>query len=245
MSSQIHKNFACAFRITVLIRTTVLNDGSDVREPATYWLPKPADQKRDPTVETVTEIFWRKGFEETSMAEIVAATGLNRYAIYTAYGGKLDLFLASIDYYHARHRDLFLRTLADPARSPLDAIREVFLFSIEEMATRKTGCLLCNVAPELAGTEPIVRERITLYLAEIEKAFTEALRRAETAGMLNPHIAIADSALVLVNLIMGLGTHARNGADKNTLLRIFNAVMATTSHPDMMTNDLDKEDSSK
>ncbi len=208
---------------------------------ANYWLPKPADQQRDPTVETVTEMFWCKGFEKTSMAEIVAVTGLNRYAIYTAYGGKLDLFLASLDYYHARHRDLFLRTLADPARSPLDAIREVFLFSIREMATRKTGCFLCNVALELASNEPIVRERITLYLGEIEKAFTEALRRAETSGMLNPHIAIADNALVLVNLIMGLGTHARNGADRDTLLRIFNAVMAAVSHPAMVRNNLNEE----
>ena len=183
-------------------------------------------------VTTARELFWRKGYEDTSMAELVEATGMNRYALYTAFGGKLDLFLAALDSYHEAHKSVFLALCDNPDKAPLDAIRGVFEFSIREMAKRKTGCLLSNIAAETARHEHIVGTRIRQHLEEIRSAFIGALKRAEEIGDLNPATTPEDAARLLLTLILGSGAHARSGANEDEMLRTFHAAMDVISHPD-------------
>ena len=175
------------------------------------------------------ELFWRRGFDETSVAEIVAATGMNRYALYNAFGGKLEIFLAVLDAYYAERKNIFLNNLNNPNYAPMDAIRSVFEFAITEMAERGAGCLMCNVASEVGAHEKIVLDRINNYLDEIRGAYTEALARAEARRELNPDITPADGAEILLTLKLGIGARAKHGASAEALMSIFNAGMTALS----------------
>ena len=131
-----------------------------------------------------------------------------------------------LDAYHLTHKTLFMGALADAGTTPFEALRRVFEFSIREMSARGAGCLMCNIGGDVARTDTVVAARIKGYVAEITWAFEQALIRAAERGELNPAIAPATGADLLVTLIMGLGMRAEHGATCSELISHFNAGMA-------------------
>ena len=157
---------------------------------------------------------------------MVKATGFNRYAIYSAFGGKLELFLAVLEAYYTERKNAFLDSLNNAHTDPLDAIDAVFDESISEMAARGSGCLICNVATEISRHEQVVADRIGDYLQEMTFAMATALHMAQERGELNPALAPEDGAKLLIAMKLGLGVHARGGATKDEMLKIANTTMA-------------------
>ncbi|MHA7873305.1 MAG: TetR/AcrR family transcriptional regulator [Hyphococcus sp.] len=184
-------------------------------------------------LDEIKELFWRQGYEDASIEDVVRATGFNRYALYNAFGGKREIFLAALDAYYLERKTVFLSNLDDPDCAPLDAVRRVFEFAISEMAERGTGCLICNVATQVGQMDPTVGERIESYLAEIESAYTDALSRAQARGELNPRISPGEGAQLLIAVKLGLGVHAKSGANGEDMLRVFNATMAVITQKNL------------
>lgn len=172
------------------------------------------------------ELFWRQGYEQTSVSELVHATKLNRYAIYNAYGGKKELFLACLDAYFLERKSIFLKSLHSPICSPMDAIERVFDFAIREMAERETGCLICNVATDVGHYDQEVHDRVDQMLEEIEVAYRGALQLAAEAGELDPKITPGGAASMLMTLKFGFGVHATNGTSQAQMLQILKDTMA-------------------
>lgn len=179
---------------------------------------------------TLKELFWKRGYERTSIEDVVQATGMNRYALYNAFGGKRDLFLAALDDYYFERKSVFLENLNSPETPPLDAVRGVMEFAIAELADRGAGCLLCNVANDMGPTDPVIAARVDAYLTEIEFAYGEALVRAEDAGALNPNISPQDGAKMLIAIQLGIGVRAKAGAKRDQLLEILNAALRALAH---------------
>ena len=177
------------------------------------------------------ELFWRNGYEETSVEQLVKATGLNRYGLYNTFGAKLDVFLATLEDYYIERKSLFMRVLGDPDRGPLDAIWEVSEFCIREMTDRNAGCLMSNVANEVAQNEPTVAKRVETYLHEIHNAKAGALALAAERGELNPAISPDQGASILMSNMLGSGVMARNGASRERLLGTLDACMRAISNP--------------
>ena len=177
-------------------------------------------------IDAAKEVFWRCGYDDASIEDVVKATGFNRYTIYSAFGGKLELFLAALDAYYNERKNEFLDSLNNAGAAPLDAIDMVFRKSISEMAARGSGCLICNVATEVSRHEQVVAERIGDYLQEMTFAMAAALHMAGQRGELNPALAPEDGAKLLIALKLGLGVHARNGASEDEMLKIANTTMA-------------------
>ena len=177
------------------------------------------------------EVFWRRGFDEASMEEIVEATGLNRYALYTKIGGKRELFLAALEDYYLERKQVFLTAICDEDTPPIEAIRRVFDFAITEMAERETGCLMSNVAAELAPDDAEVGQRIEMYLSEIRAAYRDALERAQSRGELNGAISPEEGAALLITLKLGLGVRARHGASAEEMRGVITGALAAFAPP--------------
>ena len=60
---------------------------------------RPREYKKEDVLEAATGLFWAKGFEATSISELVELTGLNKHSMYREFGDKEGLFLASLDHY--------------------------------------------------------------------------------------------------------------------------------------------------
>lgn len=184
-----------------------------------------ADKLGPEAVDALKELFWRQGYDKTSIEDVVRVTGRNRYTLYNSFGGKRELFLAALDAYQNERKAVFIENLSNPAGQPLDAIRKVFEFAISEMADRGSGCLMCNVANDIAPHDALVASRIAGYLDEMRNAFKKALSAAQDREELNPNISPEEGAALLIPLIFGLGVQAKQGATAE--------MMIATSHTAM------------
>lgn len=182
-------------------------------------------------INAAKELFWRQGYDETSIEDVVCATGMNRYALYNAFGGKLELFLAVMESYFIERKNLFMTALSDPQGGPMAAIREVSEYCITEMTDRGAGCLMCDVAAEVGRYDKAVSERVLSYLEEIRSADEMALAQADERGELNPAISPKEGAALLIANMLGVGAMARNGAGRKELLTLFNTCLRLLGRP--------------
>ena len=168
-------------------------------------------------VSAATELFWSKGFNDTSMQDVVEATGFNRYALYTSFGSKRDLFLAALDAYVQFGKSRFEASLEAEPDSVIAALRHFVHGMLETAADGKAGCLLCNVATEIAQEDPEIAARVRGYFEEIEDIFTTVFERAAESGELRAGLSPALAAKLMLNTELGLNTRARVGADAEAL----------------------------
>ena len=156
------------------------------------------------------KLFWRQGYEATSVQQLVEATGLNRASLYNAFGDKHGLFLAAVDRYLESVSCSRLTALeADgPAFSALRGyFDELIAFSLGD--GRRLGCLITNTAIELAPHDPACEARLRDGLARVEDAFYQLIRRAQRQGEIDPARDARALARFLLGLVQGLRVLAR------------------------------------
>ncbi|MGF6861175.1 TetR/AcrR family transcriptional repressor of nem operon [Rhodobacteraceae bacterium MBR-64] len=156
--------------------------------------------------------FWTHGYAGTSVADLVAATGVNRGSIYAAYQGKRALFLASLRHYDAQHRAGFLAALG--GHPPRAAILAAFAAAAESPAATPPGCLLVNTATELGPHDPEIAAFVTQSLAQVEAFFADRLRAGQAGGTIPVTVPVAATATALIGLFLGLRVLTRVGADR-------------------------------
>jgi len=139
---------------------------------------RPREFDTDHALDRAMRVFWAKGYEGTSVDDLLSAMGLARGSLYKAFGDKRSLYLAALRRYDAEIIDGAVRWLRDPAngdgreriagllRSGLEAVRQ----------SDRTGCFLCNASVDQAPHDPAVAEEVRRSMGRLEAAFAEALR---------------------------------------------------------------------
>jgi TetR/AcrR family transcriptional regulator, transcriptional repressor for nem operon len=128
-------------------------------------------------VGTAMELFWRKGYGSTSMADLLQAAGVNSGSLYHFFPGKQDLLLAVLDAYHEGIRAMLL----EPAwRGVDDPIERIFalLARYRELIVETDctyGCPIGSLALEIHEPDPAVRERLAANFSAWVDAIVECL----------------------------------------------------------------------
>lgn len=123
-------------------------------------------------------LFWERGYEATSMQELVETLGINRASLYATFGDKAQLFEAALERYHAQVQSALGTHLAPP-HAGRDAVAR-YLAAVIQSATRPgapRGCLLLNTAATCSTAPRKLIERAASGLRENEDAFHAALAR--------------------------------------------------------------------
>ncbi|AYF97813.1 TetR/AcrR family transcriptional regulator [Protaetiibacter intestinalis] len=159
-------------------------------------------------VRAARDVFWATGFENASVPELEAATGLNRSSIYHAFGSKRGLFDAAIDSY--------LNEVVRPRLRPLQAEQvaptalDEYLAGLDAALRARgstiadDGCLLINTASAPIAQDDAVRQAIVDYRAEMFAAIRRGLaaRHPERTEAQLDSSARAVSALVISALAL-------------------------------------------
>ncbi|KFF59868.1 TetR family transcriptional regulator [Cryobacterium sp. MLB-32] len=138
--------------------------------------------ERTTVVQAARDLFWDKGFEAASLADLEHVTGLKRSSLYHAFGSKRGLFDAAVQDYQDIVIRPRLRILAEGggSRASLIAYFEELrsaVSALEDDSPRR-GCLIVNCAAGLAGHDDLARQVVDEYRAQL----TDALRDALTAA---------------------------------------------------------------
>ncbi|MFD6340870.1 TetR/AcrR family transcriptional regulator [Streptomyces sp. NPDC060131] len=140
----------------------------------------------DAALQAALELFWRRGYEATSMADLVEHLGIGRASIYATFGSKRELYLKAMDRYTETRDPFLLAELSQPGPA-LPAVREVVRRFAAEAASpegRLTGCFVTNAAAELAPHDPAVARRVEISWEHVETPLHSALVRARAQGEL-------------------------------------------------------------
>jgi len=171
-------------------------------------------------------VFWEKGFEATSVQDIVDRTGVNRSSLYASYRDKQGLFLAALDRYRDRVVTAMLCDLERPD-SGLAEIRGYFERVLEGARglPAHPGCLMTNSAVEATPRDRAASSRVREHMRRLERAFTAALERSRVRGELRSEVEVADLASFLTASAQGLAVLIRSGAPAQSLEGVVRVVL--------------------
>lgn len=134
------------------------------------------------TTEAALEMFWRQGFEATTVEQITQRTGVNGSSLFAAYGNKNGLFLAALERYRFEVGTR-LAALEHGERGLDDLVAFVrWLAGINTSGHRPLGCLMVNTMVEFGTSEPAVTEQVGLYRQQLTDAIQATLVRASRLG---------------------------------------------------------------
>lgn len=159
----------------------------------------------DRALDDAMALFWQRGYESTSMSDLVAGLGVARASLYATFGDKHSLYLKALDRYVERRDPAVVERLATTG-SPLAAVREFVAAYGSEITgdVLRRGCLVVNTAVErLPGDEEAAR-RVRSSWQTLEVALTSALTRARAEGELRPGTDPRALARFLVVVLQGL-----------------------------------------
>lgn len=173
-------------------------------------MARPRTFEREEVVAKALGVFWRQGYQATSVQDLVEATGLNRGSLYDTFGDKHGLFLEVVEYYRTRVSARRLLKLEEPGplREKIATFfDEVIAFSVGE--GRLLGRLMTNSAIELAPHDRDVRLAVAANMGAMEAAFRRALTAARNDGELAAEKSPTDLARFLTATANGLRVMAK------------------------------------
>jgi TetR/AcrR family transcriptional repressor of nem operon len=169
----------------------------------------------DAALQSALELFWRRGYEATSMADLVEHLGIGRASLYATFGSKHELYLRALDRYERTGLTGIVRELSQPGPA-LPAVRGVVRRYAAEAADerlRLNGCMITNTAAELAPHDPAAARRVERNWDHLETLLHSALVRAQSQGELPAGRDPLTLARTLLVLMQGLRVVGKASAD--------------------------------
>lgn len=174
--------------------------------------------ERDEALQKAMEVFWARGYEATSMQNLVEHMGINRQSLYDTFGDKHSLYLEALDRYQEVESRRIFELLEKPG-SVKKALKKLFTGVIEGSLCegQRRGCLMNNAMSELAGRCKATAEKTRHNMAAVEEAFYRALLRGKKEGELKDLRDPRAVARFLYNSFQGLVLTAKATQDRKTL----------------------------
>ncbi|MGW6966726.1 TetR/AcrR family transcriptional regulator [Streptomyces zaomyceticus] len=164
----------------------------------------------DAALQAALELFWARGYEATTMSDLVEHLGVGRASVYATFGNKHELYLKAMDRYLETRDPRLVEELSAPGPA-LPAVRSLVRRFAAEASTegeRLNGCFVTNSAAELGPHDTAVARRVELSWEQVETLLHAALTRARAGGELpagrDPR-ALARMLLVLLQGIRVVG----------------------------------------
>ena len=173
---------------------------------------------RDEALLKAMEVFWSRGYEGTSIQDLVTHMRVNRQSIYDTFGDKHSLFLLALDRYREMQSRMVFEVLEKPG-SVKKNFRLLFESVVERALTGegKSGCFVGNSISELAGRCKETATRTCNSMVAAEDIFYSALLRGKKEGDLAGVRDLRAVARFLYSSLQGLLLMAKATHDRKTL----------------------------
>ncbi len=181
-------------------------------------MARPQEFETSEVLRNAMQIFWSKGYEATSLNDILDATGLSKSSLYASFGDKRALFLATFNAYRKERMFHLHQILNDgrPARLSIENFfRQALARSLDETCAK--GCMTANEAVELAPHDNEIQQIVAEDFKAIEDAFAQTIERGQSEGSIASREASQTLARFLVVGLQGLEVMARAKTDYTQL----------------------------
>jgi TetR/AcrR family transcriptional repressor of nem operon len=172
----------------------------------------------DEVLDRAMQAFWARGYQATSLQDLVKCTGINRGSLYSTYTDKRALFIAALRRYDSKYRRELLARL-ETEYEPREAIHQLFLAFTSQISEEggNRGCFLTNTALELAAHDPEVGRLVATSQQEIEAFFARMIKQGKAQGQIPANVKSAETARGLLASLIGLIVLTRSRPDRALL----------------------------
>jgi TetR/AcrR family transcriptional repressor of nem operon len=189
-------------------------------------MARPREFEEETVLDAAMECFWNRGYDATSIRDLVEKTGITQASLYNAFGDKRALYRRTLDrYVESSIADRLERCEELP---PHDAIRAFF----DEIVTRsledrdRKGCMLVNAALEVAPHDPGFRHIVAEVLARIEAFFHQCVITGQADGTISASLSAQELSRHLLGVLLGVRVLARVHADRALLEGVVSPAIA-------------------
>ncbi|WP_205665534.1 TetR/AcrR family transcriptional regulator [Georhizobium profundi] len=187
---------------------------------------RPLSFDRDAALDSAMHLFWRHGYEATSIADLTRVMGIMPPSLYAAFGDKRRLFLEAVQLYLGG-LDAIEQKIAE-APTAHDAARDLLVAAAlgDTRDDAPPGCLLASSLVSSSTEADAVRESLAAIRRSIEAALRARIERDIREGILPSGSDAEILAGHVFAVIQGMSTLAKDGASRTKLLGIVDRVMA-------------------
>jgi len=180
---------------------------------------------QEQALDAALEVFWRQGFEGTSLADLTAATGVAAPGLYSAFGNKEAFFLKAVERYELKYMGFMAEALAQPTARK---VAETVLRHNAKLVAGKshpTGCLGVNGAVACSEAAEPIRLELVRRRGASEAALRDRFKAAEAAGELPDGVSAEDMARFVMTVSQGMAVQAKAGASLEQLDRVIDLAL--------------------
>lgn len=180
-------------------------------------MARPREFDEAVVLDAAVECFWIRGYEATSVRDLIETTGLTGASLYNAFGDKRALFRTALDrYVESSIGERIKRCEALPPRQAIATFFDEILRRSLNDRQRK-GCMLVNSALEVAPHDPEFRKIIATVLTRIETFFLGCIEAGQAEGTITCSMPAQNIAHHLLGVLMGVRVLARVRPDRALL----------------------------
>ena len=173
------------------------------------------DFDEDEVLKKAVDLFWLKGYNATSMQDLVDGLGISRSSLYDTYGDKHSLFIKALESYQCTNTGKFVQIIESgkPAKETIKALLNFIAGNLLEDKSQK-GCFIVNAEVEVALHDKEVGDMIQKNDQNVEDAFFRVIQKGQEGGEIsNPQNPRA-LARFLFNTVKGIQVTAKSTRER-------------------------------
>ncbi len=189
-------------------------------------MPRKKEFDPDKALAKAMSIFWRLGYENTSLDLLLREMGIAKQSLYDTFGDKRGLYMRALAYYRRQTND-GLRRLFSGSRPVKEVFAKIlFDLSSESREQHERGCLLLSANLERDTSDAALATFLRDNQVEVEEIFGQALLRAQKAGELSRQADAKALARFFTVTIQGMRAMARVRSDRKSLEQVARVALA-------------------
>jgi TetR/AcrR family transcriptional regulator, transcriptional repressor for nem operon len=170
---------------------------------------RPRDFDEDAVLDRAIELFWKQGYEATSLEQLLAAMGMGKGSMYHNFGNKREVFKLALNKF-IKNFSIWFESEIPKAKDPIAFIKDFFRkIPKQGSEAHKKGCFLGNTLAELACIDPGLEKEAAEHLEKIEQTFFKYIKEAQFAGKIKSREDPRLLARHLINLWNGINITRR------------------------------------
>ena len=195
-------------------------------------MPRTKQFDRDQVLQQAMELFWEKGYHDTSVQDLISRLGINRASMYDTFGDKYQLFQEALKRYRTESADVLQKLQYAPGQ--LQNQLRVFLYSSIDRNIndpQQKGCFLVNTTIDLASRDTVTCKEVNTNMKRFVDTFENIFAQAQKAGELRSDMSAKALARYLFNTISGINVIARSDSQKELLQDVVEATLKVFERP--------------
>jgi TetR/AcrR family transcriptional repressor of nem operon len=184
---------------------------------------KDFDEKE--VLDKAIRLFWHKGYNGTSMQDLVDGLGISRSSLYDTYGDKHTLYVKALESYQCSSGSDLCNIISNTA-SAKEAIKQLLEYVTRNLLNddQHKGCFMVNAGVEVAPHDAEVNDLLCKNEQQLEDVFYKTIKRGQESGEINPNQDAMALTRFIGNTVKGIQVSAKSTTEK----AFFDDIIQTT-----------------